>query len=449
MTHTRFLARPRLACLLALFAGSGAFSLFAQAPPPVPTPAAAGGVIVITGGPGRKMPVSVPPLLAPGVAALQSKIADPFTATLRADLDYSAAFVVTDAKNDPAGSRDVTTSEASNRWLSTGAEILVDTRGDVAGDRVSVEARVWDLKSRKMIFGRRYSGGAGYVERIAHTLANDILKELTGQPGSFLSTILFVSDRDGAGNKELYAMDFDGRSPRRLTTHRALVLNPDAHAGKVVFTSYVKRYPQIWIMNADGSGQKEVASGLELNASPALSPDGSQIAFAGSAKGNPDIYVMNAAGGGLRRLTSTRSLEASPDWSPTGRQILYTSDQTGNPQIWVMDAEGTNQRRMTFAGNWNDEAAWSPKGDKIAFACRNEGDFNICVMDFATGNTVQLTGEGSNDHPAWSPDGTKIVYQSRRGGGGPYQVYTMDAQDGKNKRQLTTGGSNMQPVWLP
>jgi TolB protein len=151
----------------------------------------------------------------------------------------------------------------------------------------------------------------------------------------------------------------------------------------------------------------------------------------------------------LKRLTSTHALEAAPDFSPTGRQILYTSDQTGSPQIWVMDAEGTNQRRMTFAGNWNDEASWNPKGDKIAFACRNEGDFNICIMDFATGNTVQLTSEGSNDHPSWSPDGTKIVYQSRRGGSGPYQIYTMDSQDGKNKRQLTSSANNIQPVWLP
>ena len=383
------------------------------------------------------------------MAALQSRISDPFTATLRSDLDYSSAFVVTEAKNDPAGSRDVTLTETASRWLSTGAEIMVDTRGDVAGDRVSVEARVWDLKSRKMIFGRRYSGGATYVERIAHTLANDILKELTGQTGPFLSTILFVSDRDGGSNKELYAMDFDGRNARRLTNQRSLVLSPDAKGGKVVFTSYVRRFPQIWIMNTDGSGQKEIPTGVELNASPCLSPDGTQIVFAGSARGNADIYVVNTAGGGLKRLTATHALEASPDFSPTGRQIVYTSDQTGTPQIWVMDAEGTNQRRMTFAGNWNDEAAWNPKGDKIAFACRNEGDFNICVMDFATGNTIQLTSEGSNDHPAWSPDGTKIVYQSRRGGSGPYQVYTMDALDGKNKRQLTSSNNNIQPVWIP
>jgi TolB protein len=429
-----------------LVAGATSFAA-AQTPAPATTPQ--GGVIVITGPSGRRMPVAVPPLLAPGVAALQSKVSDPFTATLRADLDYSTALVVTDARNDPAGSRDISTPEAAGRWLSTGAEILVDTRGDVAGDRVSVEARVYDLKSRKIIFGRRYSGGVTFVERIAHTLANDILKELTGQPGMFLSTILFVSDRDGARSKELYGMDFDGRNPRRLTSHHSLVLNPDARAGKVVFTSYVKLYPQLWLMAADGSGQHQVPTGLELNASPALSPDASQIAFSGSSKGNPDIYVVPAAGGTPRRLTATRALEASPDWSPTGRQILYTSDQTGTPQIWVMDVEGTNQRRMTFAGNWNDEGAWSPKGDKIAFACRNEGDFNICVMDFATGNTVQLTSEGSNDHPSWSPDGTKIAYQSRRGGSGGYQVYTMDATDGKNKRQLTTGGSNMQPVWMP
>jgi TolB protein len=401
-------------------------------------------VLKITKEASRKLPLAIPPLAAPGVPAMQSKIVDPFTATLRSDLEYTEVFVIADPAHYPAGSRDPSTPDVADRWRGTGAEVLVDTRADVAGDRVSVEARIWDLKSHQLILGRRYSGGVSYVERIAHTLANDLVKEFTGKTGPFLSSILFVSDR--GGSKDIYAMDFDGRNIRRLTSHHSLAMNPDVRGGKVVFTSYVHLFPQIWMMNADGSAAREIKTGVELNASPALSPDGSQIAFAGSAKGNPDIYVISTAGTGLRRLTMTHAIEASPDWSPTGRQILYTSDQSGTPQIWVMDAEGTGPRRLTNAGNWNDEGAWSPDGSKIAFACRNEGDFNVCVMDFATGNTVQLTSEGSNGHPGWSPDGEKIVYQCRRGGS--TQIYTMDA-DGQNKRLLTEGGNNMQPVWSP
>jgi TolB protein len=372
-------------------------------------------------------------------------VAGSFTATLRSDVEYSDVFVLADPALYPAGTRDPSTTEAANRWLAGGGEVLVDTRAEVSGDRVAIEARVWDVKSRKMILGRRYSGGASYVSRIAHTLANDLVKYFTGRDGLYLSTIAFASDRDK--NKEIYAMDFDGRNVRQLTAHKSLSINPFGRGGRIVYTSYLHLFPQLYSMNPDGSDKKELASGVDLNASPSISPDGTQIAFAGSQRGNTDIYVMGANGGNLRRLTSTRSLEASPDWSPTGRQILYTSDQTGLPQIWLMEMEGTSPRQFTFAGNWNDEGAWSPDGARIAFACRNEGDFNICVMDVATGRTVQLTAEGSNAHPAWSPDGEKIVYESRRGGS--TQIYTMDAADGKNKRLLTDAGNNSQPVWMP
>jgi TolB protein len=393
----------------------------------------------------RKVAIAVPDLLTPGTATLKSTVTDPFTATLRSDLEYSGAFGVADPAHYPAGQRDPTTPEAADAWRGGGAEFLADTRAQVSGDRVSVEARVWDLSVRKMIMGKRYSGGVTYVERIAHTVANDIVKQFTGKDGLFLSSIVFVSDRDGF--KEIYAMDFDGRNVRRLTSVKSLALSPaGSKSGKIVYTSYAKLFPQIWMMSADGSGKREVATGVELNASPTVSPDETQIAFAGSAKGNTDIYVVNAGGGGLRRLTTTRAIEASPSWSPTGRQILYTSDQSGNPQIYAVDPEGTGARRITFAGNWNDEGSWSPDGARIAFACRNEGDFNVCLMDFANGQTVQLTAEGSNGHPSWSPDGEKIVYSSRRGG--RTHIYTMDL-NGQNKRQLTDSGNNLQPVWLP
>lgn len=436
--------RMKLPAALASLAALVASALSAQGPPPTPAPN-----LDVTGvvrqGTGRRLPVAVPDLLAPGMAAVQAKVAEPFTATLRADLEYAAFFTVTDPKNYPgAGFRDPTTREAADRWLGGGAEILLDTRGEVAGDRVSIEARVWDLKERKLVFGRRYSGGASYVDRIAHTLANDFVKYLTGKEGLFLSSIVFVSDRDGA--KEVWAMDFDGRNPRRLTAHRSLTISPASRGGRIAYTSYVRTFPRLWTMNVDGSDKKELTTGVELNASPSFSPDGSLIAFSGSANGNPDIYVVGASGGGLKRLTTTRAIEASPNWSPTGQQILYTSDVAGTPQIYVMDSEGVNPRRLTYAGNWNDEGTWSPDASRIAFACRNEGDFRVCVMDLATGRTLEIAGEGAEGHPSWSPDGSKIVYQSRRGNS--TQIYTMDA-DGQNKRQLTQSGSNFQPVWIP
>jgi TolB protein len=393
----------------------------------------------------RRLSVAVPELLPAGSAALTSTVVGPFTATLRSDIEYSNVFVLADPALYPAGLRDPTTPDAGERWLAGGAEVLIDTRAEVSGDRVAIEARVWDLKSRKMILGRRYSGGPSYVSRIAHTLANDLVKYFTGKDGVYLSTIVFVSDRDK--NKEIYGMDFDGRNVRQLTAHKSLSIHPNGHGGRIVYTSYVNLFPQIYSMNIDGSDKKEVPTGVDLNASPSISPDGTQIVFAGAQRGNSDICVVGSNGGNLRRLTNTRSLEAAPEWSPTGRQILYTSDQTGVPQIWLMEAEGTSPRQFSFAGNWNDEGMWSPDGARIAFACRNEGDFNICVMDIATGRTVQLTSEGSNAHPAWSPDGEKIVYHSKRGGS--TQIYTMDAADGKNKRLLTDAGDNNQPVWVP
>jgi len=419
-------------------------ALAAQAPAPTPAPAE-DIQITIRGGAGRRLAVAVPPLYAPGTAGLQAKVADPFTATLRSDLEYAGAFTVAEPALYPAVQyRDPTVGDSADRWLGTGAEALIDTRATLTGESIAVETRVWDLKSRKLIMGRKYTGGASYVERIAHTIANDIVKYFTGKPGTFLSTILFVSEQ--AGTKEISAMDFDGRNVRQLTTHKSIAINPSGSGSRAAYTNYVRLYPQIWTMNLDGSDKKEVQTGVELNASPALSPDGSTIAFAGSSKGNTDIYTIGANGGSLRRLTTSRALEASPAWSPTGWQILYTSDLTGNPQIYVMDAEGTGSRRVTFAGNWNDEATFSPDGSHIAFACRNEGDFNICVMDFSTGQTVQVTGEGSNGHPTWSPDGEKIVYSSRRSGS--TQIYSMDAT-GQNKRHLTQGGNHTQPVWLP
>ena len=74
---------------------------------------------------------------------------------------------------------------------------------------------------------------------------------------------------------------------------------------------------------------------------PAWSPDGRRIAFHSKRDGNPEIYVMNADGSGVTRLTYNGARDLVTAWSPDGRRIAFYSNRDGgNWEIYVMNAAG-------------------------------------------------------------------------------------------------------------
>ena len=75
----------------------------------------------------RKVAIAVPDLLTPGTATLKSTVTDPFTATLRSDLEYSGAFAVADPAHYPAGQRDPRPPRPP-MLARGGAEYLADAR---------------------------------------------------------------------------------------------------------------------------------------------------------------------------------------------------------------------------------------------------------------------------------------------------------------------------------
>ena len=69
-------------------------------------------------------------------------------------------------------------------------------------------------------------------------------------------------------------------------------------------------------MNADGSSETSLSSTGSDDSSPAWSPGGTKIAFSSQRDGHPEIYVMNADGTGQTRLTYDNSLGSfGPAWS--------------------------------------------------------------------------------------------------------------------------------------
>ena len=75
-------------------------------------------------------------------------------------------------------------------------------------------------------------------------------------------------------------------------------------------------YGEIYVMNADGTGQTRLTNNPEGASSPDWSPDGSKIAFVRRREGNLEIYVMNADGTGQTNLTNNSGNDSSPAWSP-------------------------------------------------------------------------------------------------------------------------------------
>jgi Tol biopolymer transport system component len=144
-----------------------------------------------------------------------------------------------------------------------------------------------------------------------------------------------------------------------------------------------------------------------------------KIAFQSHRDGNWEIYVMNADGSGQTRLTLNAAADTEPAWSPDGSKIAFVSTRdsaVGRSDVYVMNADGSGQTRLTFGGlvggGLGGNPAWSPDGTRIAF----DDTSNVYVMN-ANGSAVTnffLMSPNpellSMNYPAWSPDGSKIAF---------------------------------------
>ena len=219
-------------------------------------------------------------------------------------------------------------------------------------------------------------------------------------------------------------------------------------SGRIAFTSYRDGNWEIYVMNANGSGQTRLTNNPARDWDPASSPDGSQIAFTSDRDGNPQIYMMNADGSGQTRLTNNTAYDERPAWSPHGSRIAFTSSRDGNDEIYAMNADGSGQTRLTNNSSPDFDPAWSPDGSKIAFESDRDGNMEVYVMNADGSGQTRLTNNPARDmEPAWSPDGSKMAFESDRDGN--LEVYVMNA-DGSGQTLLTNDpADDWAPAWSP
>jgi Tol biopolymer transport system component len=197
--------------------------------------------------------------------------------------------------------------------------------------------------------------------------------------------------------------------------------------GRIVFAATTGRFSQLFTVEPDGSGLKQVTHLVDSDALNAnWSPDGKRIVFERDFPyGHAGIYSVEADGGAVRSLTPNkkkRYFEGVPAYSPNGKKVVYVreicvSDRNCHNAMWTKSANGGGARRMTpvlasGTGGYLAHPQFSPDGKRIVYAKKIGDRAAVFVINSNGRRARQLTkfSMGVDNRVDWSPNGRLILF---------------------------------------
>ncbi|WP_176085525.1 Tol-Pal system beta propeller repeat protein TolB [Martelella sp. HB161492] len=370
-----------------------------------------------------------------------------------ADLKRSGLFAPVDKAAFIQNMTDPDETPRFQDWQLINASALVVGRISKEPDgRLRAEFRLWDTYAGQQIVGQQFFTKPDNWRRVAHIIADQIYKALTGEDGYFDSRIVFVSESGPKNDRkrQLAIMDQDGANVEMLTSGDYMVLTPrfSPNRQELTYMSYENDQPRVYLLQLD-SGQREVVGNFPgMTFAPRFSPDGQRIIMSLQQDGNANIYTMDLRTRATTRLTSTAAIDTSPSYAPDGQQIVFESDRGGRQQLYVMNADGSNQHRISFGDGSYSTPVWSPRGDLIAFTKQSGNTFSIGVMKPDGSGERILTSGFHNEGPTWSPNGRVLMFFRQNAGEGGPHLYTIDLS-GYNEQEVPTPQFASDPAWSP
>ena len=221
----------------------------------------------------------------------------------------------------------------------TGAKKILDraSHGFFSPDGTKVAYYHWtdgiyvanvDGTNPKKIIGDTFTGG-------------DYGSGIWSRDGQF---IFFSAQPAGKGNIVVdRASATDGAGRTSVVTGESASLSPDGT--QIVF--HTCRGSECGIFKSSSNpGSEAVKVVTDDGGLPAWSPIDNRIVYQKDVDGQKQLFIVNADGSGKKQLTQGPNMHVSPVWSPDGNYIFYRSPEGGDWGIWVMGADGTGARKL-------------------------------------------------------------------------------------------------------
>lgn len=293
-------------------------------------------------------------------------------------------------------------------WLRDGSGLIMNAK-----ERASDQSQIWYL-----------SYSTGEARRITNDLNNYIDVSVTrDDPPSFVtiqsnvfSSILISPDESNV--KDIPISSVDGVAGISWT--------PD---GQIVYASRLRGDQNLYIMDQDGSNQRQLTVDSRDNNWPSVSSDGRYIVFMSDRTGSHHIWRMNIDGSNPKQLSSGGDARW-PRCTPDNKWVVYASlmNPTG---LFKVSIDGGDPVQLT------DKAptfpAISPDGRLISVGYFEDPGANKTAIYSFDGGTLFKIMSFSNSYACWTPDGRSLAYINRQG----IPNIVSHPMDGRPPRQLT------------
>jgi serine/threonine protein kinase/Tol biopolymer transport system component len=307
-------------------------------------------------------------------------------------------------------------------WLSDGSGLILNAK-----DRASLPStpmQLWHVAYPE-----------GDAQKITNDVNNYVGLSLTADSRTILA-------KQGYDSSNIWvAPEGDDRRARQITTTgtnggRNISWLPD---GRVVYDSDASGNVDIWVMNADGSGGRQLTFDQSSDTSPTASPDGRYVVFRSNRGVGWGVWRMNADGSNTKELLSNVAGGEVLQFSPDSQWVYYMARDrsSGKAAFWKLSIEGgepvkIQEEKMGFV-------RLSPDGKKF-FSFYQDSEPNAPVKLYIFPSEGGAPSQALDAPPEmldardWSPDGQSLDYVTTKEGVG--NIWRLPLAGGK-PRQLT------------
>ena len=223
--------------------------------------------------------------------------------------------------------------------------------------------------------------------------------------------------------------------------------------GKIIYGSTASGKEDVWLMNADGSNQKQLTTTPGANFEPTVSDDGRTVVYVSKAADTgQNLWKMNLENGERAQLTDG-GFDWRPDISPDGRWVVYMSVIKDSPTLWKIPIDGGGAP-IQLSDKIAAVPRVSPDGRFIAcfYRAQVETFSKLAVLPFDGGEPVKVIDRSPTTFVEagirWTPDGRALSFIDNRDGVSNVWIQPLD---GSPAKQLTnfTSETIFRFAWSP